>query len=400
MRDGSGSPSCSLGEVKVDDMKLKDLKDDERTNVANFVDNQPFIWLAPWIQYLPTVITTKWDNDKVKQRNNLISCIYISVATIVTIGECLWYSITPFMDYFQDDWLYPIVHCIAMLLITAAKLISLYYFWSYFDFKILCSCSLNLNQKSGDLKNISTLSNLNDIIRNTNRRMKLILAVLIIFIFGLCCIKITNIFVEDEGIDGWFGFIRSILYYVFFDVPIFLHQFILSIYYLKGYLFVSGLKERVQSQNIQNIDLKKICNEYKAFRDLFRKQIYLSELMIKCRICALIPWVWIDITYVVESENYMDGIEECIYLFMSCLPIIELVLSGSSATTQYYKFKDTLFEIKELSLESLYLLDYVCQYPFLVKIFAKEVSIKNALKVAAAFIAAKAITYLFRRTTY
>eukprot|EP00484_Ammonia_sp_Unknown_P018986 CAMPEP_0197028926 /NCGR_PEP_ID=MMETSP1384-20130603/8502_1 /TAXON_ID=29189 /ORGANISM="Ammonia sp." /LENGTH=390 /DNA_ID=CAMNT_0042458007 /DNA_START=34 /DNA_END=1206 /DNA_ORIENTATION=+ len=356
-------------------------------------DTESFVWLSKWIMYFPTVTTTKYDAEirSSKPRNTVCNWSFVVISVIVTVGECLWYSITPFYDYWKDDWLYPMVYAAATILTTAAKLISIYYFWRCFDFSSLCTLRLNAADSTYSLK-----QDLCGIVKKANLRMKVILAMLCTCILTLVCIKLTKLFmeVEYEGILGWFGVLRSVLYYWMFDIPLFLAQFVLSIYYLKGCIFVSSLIERVD----QNDELSSICEDYRTFRDVFKSQIDVLELIVKCRMIALVPWIWIDLTYVMESKSALDGIEECIYLAMSALPIIELVLAGSAATTQYYALKTTVFKIKDFSVQVVYLLVVIVEYPFLVKIFAKEVSLTNALKITAAFIVAKAISYLFSRT--
>eukprot|EP01084_Bolivina_argentea_P017296 32302_1 len=376
--------------VHIDHNSANDIQ--QTTVDININENEPFVWMSKWIMYSPLVVRNKLINRTITTRNNAINFLFLFITIIVTIGECLWYSITPFYDYLDVDLLFPIVYCAAMITITISKFISVYYFWIYFDFQILRTINLDGNE----LKT----SSFSKIIRKVNRRMKVILSVLIIFILALIIIKVTKIFSENKGLIGWFALLRSILYYWMFDIPILLSQFVLSIYYCKGCIFISNLNEIIETANQNSeteMDLQSICTQYRTFRDKFKSCIDLLELMLKCRICALIPWIWIDITYLMEAESVMDGIEECIYLIMSSLPIIELVVGGSAATTQYHSFKKTIYHIKDLSLQLLYLLDYVVQYPFLVKIFAKEVSFKNALKVTAAFIVAKAISYLFRQ---
>eukprot|EP00485_Elphidium_margaritaceum_P011695 CAMPEP_0202690146 /NCGR_PEP_ID=MMETSP1385-20130828/5235_1 /ASSEMBLY_ACC=CAM_ASM_000861 /TAXON_ID=933848 /ORGANISM="Elphidium margaritaceum" /LENGTH=415 /DNA_ID=CAMNT_0049345379 /DNA_START=15 /DNA_END=1262 /DNA_ORIENTATION=+ len=404
--DKSRSASLiQLGDVDTAN-PLSSANDTQRTTVScnnvaangvTLAKHEPFIWLSTWISYLPCVVQTQWKEGDSKPRNAICNWTFLIISVLITFAELLWYSITPFFEYWADDWLYPLVYAVAMLLTTLAKCIALYYFWMLFDFRLLCTLSLDVDERAQSSSAVYTCLSadvLTSTIRKVNIRMKSILAALCTFLVALLCIKVSKIFSEQQGWNGLFKLIRSSLYYWQFDLPLFMAQFVLSILYLKGCLFVSSLTRRVQ-QNPAAQDLEPIYRDYSTFRKLFQNETQVLELMIKCRVLALIPWIWIDLTYVLETESALDGLEECIYLVMSSLPVIELVFGGSAATSAYHAFRTTIYDVQELSSELLYLLVCVAEFPFLVTLFAHEVSIKNAIKLTVAFIVAKAIAYLW-----
>eukprot|EP00488_Nonionellina_sp_1-RS-2012_P002634 TRINITY_DN5152_c0_g1_i1.p1 TRINITY_DN5152_c0_g1~~TRINITY_DN5152_c0_g1_i1.p1 ORF type:complete len:159 (+),score=44.12 TRINITY_DN5152_c0_g1_i1:72-479(+) len=126
-------------------------------------------------------------------------------------------------------------------------------------------------------------------------------------------------------------------------------------------------------QNKLEVDFKRICDEYKTFRYHFQRNIDLLEFLLKCRLAALIAWIWIDITGLTEAESVLSAMQSCIYLGFSSLPFIELVFSGSPATTKYHSFKKRIYEIKEMSLDLAFFLNYVASVSiFGVKLFAKK----------------------------
>eukprot|EP01083_Nonionella_stella_P097860 275144_1 len=375
--------------------KPKNCDGDRATNVSPEqerappnLDPDPFIWLGQWLVYFPMVVQYRLHNGKVTKCNPICTRIFYIYAFLLSIGGFLWYSIPPFIE--NGFALYPVVYFIAMFLQTISKFVSIHYFWTYFKFDTLRTVSLvNTNNKV----HIDTSST----VQKVNRRFKITLFIFIVFTVALVITKIVRITTDDEAVTmDWLYCGRTIIYYYTFDIPYLLTQFVLSIYYCKGHVFIQDLDQRL-NDDPDKVGFGTVFDEYRAFRRDFQEQIWYLELMLKCRLAALIAWIWIDITELANSENGWYGMRNFLYIALGCIPPIELVFSGSPATTTYHSFKERVHDFKELSLKRCNFMAYMTEYPFLITIFAREISIKNALKVAAAFAGAKVLSYLFRQ---
>eukprot|EP01084_Bolivina_argentea_P048638 89573_1 len=378
--------SQSLIEIQLQNRSDNDDTTGKKEPISNEPISPLFTWLGNWIFCFPTVTRHKFKNGQIENRNSITIKIYIALVTAFIIGAYLWYIIDLFIVL--GVALFPFVYMIAMGLQTSSKLISMYYFWKHFDMASLQNISLVDNIVSIDHKAI---------INKVNRRMKIMLVIIILCQLTLIIIRIVETTKEETDYVDWIEVVVTLGFYITTDIPVLLSQFILSILYCKGHVFIANLTAKIQNEDTNDqVDFETMIDEYKAFRTNFKKSIDVLELMLKCRLSGLVVWVWINISRIMEPDSALAEIVSIVYLIYNCLPFIELVLSGSPATDGYYLFKKQIYEFKALSMDLLNFKDYMNEYPFLVKIFAKEISIKNALKLSAAFIGARMLTYLFK----
>ncbi len=113
--------------------------------VGKGVSFVPFVWLDAWIMYFPMVVRSKIKKDEIAPRNRVLITLYLLIAIIVTVGECLWYSIPTYYYDWADNKLFCLVYSAAMILMAVAKFISVYYFWKHFQFQTLRNISLDPN---------------------------------------------------------------------------------------------------------------------------------------------------------------------------------------------------------------------------------------------------------------
>eukprot|EP01083_Nonionella_stella_P046632 124845_1 len=307
-------------------------------------------------------------------------------AVVLSVGGLLSYIIPPFIK--QGFSLFTFVYVVAMTLHTSSKFISLHYFWNCFDFESLRTVRL----LKSNTAHVDT-----NCVGKVLLRLKVTFCIYVALYIALGATKAIKIAMnEDAVLMDWVYFCRTLLYYYTFDIPFLLTQFVLSIYYCKGHIFISDLHGRV-TNNPDTIDFAAVNDEYKAFRHDFKKDIWYLELQLKCRLSAAVAWIWISLSDLAAAEDGFDAARSGMYLATTSIPFIELVLSGSPATTKYHSFVKKVHDIKDLSLDLLYFLNYIAEFPFLIQIFAKEISAQNAVKLIAVFATARILTYLFER---
>lgn len=334
---------------------------------------------------------------------------------------CLWYWIhwhTIRRLINSGFTLYTFVWCLAMSLLNIARLLTLYYFWNHVGFYDVDKGKEKQQEHEVAMEVVTRdriqsaylvgsgfrQTEYHALTKQFSLRMRIILylAVTILVILSIgntvfACIDPDFVF---DGLTV-FDFIQTWLSKYIYNVPSFLIQFVLSIQYCRGCVFVMSLNDILEKSVNYNVNWKELSDEYTRFHHEFKKSIKLLEIIIICIIAARLCFVWTDISAITAAESWIRGIYSSLWLIVGLLPFIELVFAGNATTANFHAFRTKLYQIgaadgAELSTEYLYFLSYVNRYPFLIQIFAKEISWKNAVKVTAAFAVAKTVSYLFK----
>eukprot|EP01084_Bolivina_argentea_P156430 272615_1 len=146
------------------------------------------------------------------------------------------------------------VWSISISFMNIARLISIYYFYNYFQFYTTHNNTYNnkndIEMKDKKMEHYSpknsgfTIPQYNALTKTFSLRMKLVLIVAILCLLAIAISATAQTFTETSKPSGiktykivyhWFG------YFVFYEIPLYLAQFILSIYYCEGCIFVKSL---------------------------------------------------------------------------------------------------------------------------------------------------------------
>eukprot|EP01084_Bolivina_argentea_P160912 280166_1 len=395
---------------------LEDAKNQNQTTTeinAVTPNDHPFSWINTWIIYCPMITNTTIKNSKIINRHKLIYKIAFISIILICIFFWMWDVIIEFHDYGFS--LFTLVWCISISFMNIARLISVYYFYNYFQFYTTHNNKndiemQNNNEKMKPFPNSSgfTIPQYHSLTKKFSRRMKIILILAILCLLGVNISSTVQILSENpksKTIVIYEIFYNFFAIY-FYDIPLFLAQFILSIYYCEGCIFVKSLIEIIDKSI--KIDFEQLIKEYSLYRNEFKKKIGLLEYMIIFRLCSLISFVWVNITGISEAKTWLEATDDSLWLFIGIFPFFEIIMAGNAATRKFHSFKKKLYSVGiqngfftdatmyHSNSQYLFLLDYVSTFPFLIKIFAKEVSLKNALKIITVFVVAKMVTYLFK----
>eukprot|EP01083_Nonionella_stella_P250526 865217_1 len=386
-------------------------------------DDHPFIWLNKWIIYCPMWTSTTVHNNKIIPRNPWVAKILYYSLLLICVA--FWvYDIFWFV-YQLGFNLFTLIATISITLTSISRLVCFYYFFDYFKFYGAGMHEepnkyeiIDLTKKSTTLKRVSSLSHVqhHSLAKKTGIRFQVILCWVMVASILIQIILIINVTKENDeafksespisarlAITLWhliFGFI----YIYFYQIPLFLAQFVLSIYYVRACIFI---KEFTQMIDKSIVDFDAAIEKYSAYRREFVHTIKLLEVLIMFRLGAQISWVWIDLTMILDAQSWSQIFIAMLWLTKSTLPFVEIVMAGNAATNKFrvlhrklYQFGTEKKNLGEISpydhSRYLFLLDYVTMYPLVIKMLGQEISYRNAAKVTAAFVAAKTISYLFK----
>eukprot|EP01083_Nonionella_stella_P097274 273407_1 len=373
---------------------------------SNSFDDHPFMWLNTWLMYFPMWTCTMIKNDKMIPRNKHAAKYgYYTVLLfniIFFVWDVFWWIYRPGLCLFS------FVFFVSICLTTASRGICIYYFFHHFRY-------YGLSHETKAAKEDTPHDQHHKLMHKTNIRFRLILVFVILasIIDAIISVNQTSKMVPENNIALksmmiW-QTIFNFVYIYFYTVPLFLVQFVLSIYYVRACIFVKEFTEMIDINN-GDVDLNAAIQEYSTYRIVFRNKIVWLERIMLLRLSSQIFWIWVDITWLMEVPQWYEAFTPLIWIIITILPFFEMVMSANDATKKFHGLHKKLYQIGtekdyfgELSLEEgisrtryLFLLEYISTYPFMIKILAREISFKNAARVSAAFIIAKTITYLFK----
>eukprot|EP01083_Nonionella_stella_P012927 36501_1 len=396
-------------------------------------DEHPFIWLNQWIIYCPMWTSSTIKNSKIVPRNKYVAKIGYYTLILICIAFGAW-DIFQFFYQFSFN-LFTLVAAISIVLTNISRLISFYYFFHCFQFYGLPrshdpNSSGNINE-ADDKKVIDVMMDLpatlkshvsslardqhDKLMKKTTIRFKVLLIWVIVACLVISVIQIVA-FVNDnsEALNSaplgtritvaLCQQVFSIIYIYFYQVPLFLAQLVLSIYYVRACAFIKDFTHRV-NRSI-GVEFDAAIEEYSTYRLQFIEKIKWLERLMLLRLASQVSWIWIDMAMIADGQSFLGKLVPFLWLSISSWTFLEMVMAGNDATHKFLGLHEKLYRIgtekeyfSEVSVEHskyLFLLDYVTTYPFVIQILAQEVSFRNAAKMGAAFVVARVVTYLFK----
>eukprot|EP01083_Nonionella_stella_P011329 32212_1 len=374
------------------------------------MDYHSFSWVNKWIMYFPMFTSITVNNCKITKRNTLMHYIVFPCIVIICISCPMWRGFYH-MYYVDGSSLYKALYLIGIFCLSACRLLSLYYF--FYQFQYYTPSEHTSDNYDIEMECPSTVSRCFSMnlpqhrkrVRQTSIRIKMILFWIVLSSVIRCICHIIAS-VNHASDTHWHTILQVVYGFIgvyFYNIPLWLSQFILSILYCEQCIFLEGFCHVIDQSS--NIDFATAIHDYSSFKTQFDDRKRVLETMIKFRMVTMIAWLWIDLPILLVTQTWIQTFNTALWIINDALPFFELVVAGNAVTVQFNILKNKIYSLgcqrdflTHLSIKQtqyLFLLEYVPNFPLVVNMFGKEVSFENALKVITAFAVAKSMSYLF-----
>ena len=404
------------------ELLLDDVNDTDMDNITSTELSKYYSWLTILLTYLPMWTRSKIECIKKRKINSHLFHIAISFTILITISRLILHAYLRMPA--SPNLAAKTAHVLYEIVLAISRLLSIYYFYSIFDYNLWISFKPKKHDHIQKYDNLGGNTTVNSIITKIIPKYNLFLKISLLLIFATETFMVLardNSYEPKWSKTWWIISAIDIplsLYFVFY--PMYICVMIVSSIFIKYHChlqYLIYLLENDSDDENAEVDFKYMFELYERIKMTFSREYHKSfEICVLIYLGELILDGWITSYEVLNnSSTYDPEVElvnaDIIWLIGDIITVAVFVVTSSLVTEGFELFQTYLVDYGKKFMvvnndenphqrdnddqrwHYNYLVVYIMKNPLVVTVGDIYITKVNAVKFTIGFIIARCLAY-------